>query len=467
MWRSFLYLGLLFASAVGAAEYTPLRLVADINPGYGSSAFIDFFAWKDQAWFIAVHEKNGKTAAALYCSDGSTKGTRRIKDVPWQRSGSMFDNPLVFEDRLYFQGPNVALGKGSRIWVTDGTEAGTNPISEDGKDVCNEFQPFLIGDRLVLSLHGNYEGHGLVALNLHTGMTETIAVPFDGWEDYTDGAMLNGAMLKLDLHGQAFWSIDGTKAGLKKLTLPGLPTFENDGGFHQLLAVPNGVLMIPNGSKSPLELWHTDGKTVAKLATWDRSNAEAHPHWFGRVGDCGVLLLGDHTRRCGIWSSDGNAAGSAVVLDSNPYKDASFSLPSARHPTPVVSGNRLFFTMDDGVHGVELWCTDGTKHGTHLVTDIALGGEDAEIFELFSLGEGHVLAQRKNAKSGGDLWITDGTEDGSRRLATFSRTVNISAALKDMILLVADSEQSGYELYALDVPSLPAPAVREASSGPP
>jgi ELWxxDGT repeat protein len=448
----------MLVTALTAAEPAKLRLVADLNAGPEGSGLTGFFEWNGKMWFRAASTQGGKTVWSLYATDGSMAGTQRIKDFPPQERGSIFDNPFVFENRLYFQGYNAALGKGSRVWVTDGTEAGTRPISEDGKDVCDEYKPVLIGDRLVLSLHGDYEGHGLVALNLHSRVTESIAVPFDGWEDYTDGAMLKGATIKLDLNGKALWSIDGTRAGLKKLVLPGLPTFSNDDSLNQFVSLPNGLLMLPNGQwRQPLELWYTDGKSVAKVAAWWPDNP-ASKLWFGRVGDLGMMLANDRTRRCGLWSSDGTVTGSKTILDSDPYKDASFSFSATPHPNPVVAGGRLFFVMDDGKHGLELWCSDGTKNGTHLVTDIALGNEDAEIFKLHPVADGRVLFQRKNATSDTDVWITDGSEVGSRRLASLKRWPDVVAVLNGIMLLVSENDQFGRELHALDIPELPMPS---------
>jgi len=46
---------------------------------------------------------------------------------------------------------------------------------------------------------------------------------------------------------------------------------------------------------------------------------------------------------------------------------------SPRHLTRVEE--QVFFTADDGIHGEELWITDGTAEGTHLVRDILVSGD--------------------------------------------------------------------------------------------
>ena len=70
-----------------------------------------------------------------------------------------------------------------------------------------------------------------------------------------------------------------------------------------------------------------------------------------------------------LWKSDGTAAGTVLVKNINP---TDFAYAGPRSLTAV--GGRLFFTADDGTHGRELWMSDGSRAGTVLVKNINPGG---------------------------------------------------------------------------------------------
>jgi len=74
-----------------------------------------------------------------------------------------------------------------------------------------------------------------------------------------------------------------------------------------------------------------------------------------------------------------------------------------------VLGDRLLFTALEAEHGVELWSTDGTSMGTHLVADLVPGPESSEIRSLVVHGELAYFTARMST-TGGDyqLWQTDG-----------------------------------------------------------
>jgi ELWxxDGT repeat protein len=87
-----------------------------------------------------------------------------------------------------------------------------------------------------------------------------------------------------------------------------------------------------------------------------------------------------------LWKSDGTAASTVLVKDINPMPTTTFAQAptgsdpvgwsSASYLTPL--NRTLFFNADDGVHGRELWKSDGTTAGTTMVLDIATGGASAE-----------------------------------------------------------------------------------------
>ena len=73
---------------------------------------------------------------------------------------------------------------------------------------------------------------------------------------------------------------------------------------------------------------------------------------------------------CELWTTEGIMDTTTMILDINPLGD---SLPgNALGFTSVAGpqGELIFFDADDGTNGRELWVTDGTTIGTHIVHDI-------------------------------------------------------------------------------------------------
>jgi ELWxxDGT repeat protein len=118
-----------------------------------------------------------------------------------------------------------------------------------------------------------------------------------------------------------------------------------------------------------------------------------------------------------LWKTDGTAAGTVMVKDINPDKESS-------DPTYLtVFNGELYFAADDGVDGNELWKSDGTEAGTVMVADIQPGSgydSNSQSFVPYSsnpsyltVAGGTLFFAANDGSNGVELWKTDGTEQGT------------------------------------------------------
>jgi ELWxxDGT repeat protein len=75
----------------------------------------------------------------------------------------------------------------------------------------------------------------------------------------------------------------------------------------------------------------------------------------------------------------------------------------------------VFFAADDGVHGQELWTSDGTEAGTVMVNDIR-PGEKGSHPALFAVIHGKAFFAANDGQHGNKMWMSDGTASGTRLL---------------------------------------------------
>jgi ELWxxDGT repeat protein len=79
---------------------------------------------------------------------------------------------------------------------------------------------------------------------------------------------------------------------------------------------------------------------------------------------------------------------------------------------------KLFFTADDGMHGDELWSSDGTASGTRLLKDIEPGSAGSKPRELTDV-DGTLLFTIHPGTDAGpyELWKSDGTARKTTKVA--------------------------------------------------
>lgn len=129
----------------------------------------------------------------------------------------------------------------------------------------------------------------------------------------------------------------------------------------------------------------------------------------------------DGTNGRELWVSDGTEAGTHIVKD---LQATGSGIPFP-HNFPVMTSHngKLYYFANDGEHGFEPWVSDGTENGTHLVRDIHAGpdGSTNPAFNPFFIrivpfGQ-RVVFRANDGVSGEELWVSDGTEQGTSLVA--------------------------------------------------
>lgn len=109
-----------------------------------------------------------------------------------------------------------------------------------------------------------------------------------------------------------------------------------------------------------------------------------------------------------LWKSDGTAAGTVLVKDIYPGRYSSFMAGNMAQLKEIV-----YFTANDGMHGEELWRSDGTAAGTQLVKDIYPGKAGSNARYLTPFG-GLLIFTADDGTNGSELWRSDGTAVGTQ-----------------------------------------------------
>lgn len=193
------------------------------------------------------------------------------------------------------------------------------------------------------------------------------------------------------------------------------------------------------------ELWRSDGTALGTFLLKDLcpglcgGRTLTAPEHAAALG-ANLLFSGDDgVHGAELWITDGTAAG------TDPVRDLRVGADSSSPSQMVAAGGQVFFTADDGLHGRELWRSDGTAKGTYLVRELAAGSDDSGITDVFAGGD-HLFFTVYGSSAEPGLWVSDGSADGTVRLAALdlaTTTLYKGRALRflpDGLLLFAAAE---------------------------
>lgn len=414
------------------------HLIKDLQGGSRSSNPRYMAALNGKVVFVATTDEAG---TELWSTDGTAEGTVMIKDLS-PGAGSIVPQyceragPLVF----FVTATNLQL------WRTDGTEAGTFPVTAE---FANVTEIEAVGDKVFFPAVTSAEGSELWVSDGTVAGTHLVKdiVPGSASSSIM-GMFAAGNRLvffpSTPEYGYEPWVSDGTSAGtvLAKDIYPG--PYSN---FDPRAAIAGGkVYFSASSPTSGWELWVSDGTVggtvlAADIAPGeDSSNPSSlagcptgvvfqaevggvrNAYFFGASGlskltnyglfdnfymfsslnagarVCFFSILPGETPNYSVWSTDGTTGGTALLRDHLRY----VNLLSA----PIGTGTML--NLDDGVVGQEPWITDGTAGGTALIKDINTGpGESAP--HVYTQAGGKLIFSADDGVHGVEPWVVEGS----------------------------------------------------------
>jgi ELWxxDGT repeat protein len=164
-----------------------------------------------------------------------------------------------------------------------------------------------------------------------------------------------------------------------------------------------------------------------------------------------LFALNDGMHGMELWATDGTAAGTRLVKDINPGSEDS------RIESLIAINGIAYFWANDGTNGLEIWRSDGSTAGTFIVANIIPDDRvvDGPIgFPLTVVGSNFYFVAN-DGQAGAELWRSDGTRIGTyllRNIAAGSTGSEIHdmTVLGSTLFFVADDGVNGLELWSSD-----------------
>ncbi|MGK2859752.1 MAG: ELWxxDGT repeat protein [Thermoanaerobaculia bacterium] len=420
-----------------------MRLVKDIAPPYVASSGIQFkLVDGARVLFTASALNSGQE---LWVTDGTTTGTRLIKDatpgtpgthfsthqraigldfvaaggfVYWRRSGEINQNFELWRTDGSASGSSLELTLGSgcgvapgldfaprswaapigddlffipatcsgRVWKFDSSTRTASPVTD-----FNATQLFKVNGRLVTVSDTE------IRVSDESGTFSSTSSQL--WTDarYIKAHEVDGGLALLTSNpGSELWLTDGTAAGTYRRA-----SFTNFSPSRILGATSTDVFFEDY-----------DDLLVVSIATGAITSIQVSEQILDGMplGDALIFSTIDGSlsnTMYSVWRSEGTPETTHAIRALGPG-------PLLTPPSFVRLGDKLVFVGTDPEHGGEPWVTDGTPDGTLPIADLYPGPTQSEA-KLVVLGSQLLIAAR-HEQFGHELWISDGLPSGDTRL---------------------------------------------------
>lgn len=397
----------------------------------GSGPEVVRFDWQDAPWV----------------TDGTALGTHPTAELPIRLCSN--GEWIELDHRLIY--PGVDDEKGCEPWVTDGTPAGTRRLRDLNPGSGSSFPVSFVGGRSDVYFTARDEFNRLQLWKTDGTTGGTVRVRTARPERPLNKAGILAAVGSRiyfvaddGVHGLELWKTDGNPATTQRVAdlTPGPASSQILFG----LAVGESLYFIARTAEAP------DGsvfRTTGTAASTVRIEGTSQTGFLSAFG--GRLLLE-------VNSADGDSSVLAISDGTAARPRTLFRLVRAPSSFPAdfaATSRGLLFTADDGVHGGEIWRTDGRPSGTRLLADLL--ADNAGLVtrpRLFSSRDG-VFISLLNFDPGPSVAWSDGGPEPPRILVDegglrFARGFVETAAGTSFFLDHGFTDPPGLDLWGSD-----------------
>lgn len=247
--------------------------------------------------------------------------------------------------------------------------------------------------------------------------------------------------------------------------MPQATQLANNEGL-QMLGLLNNNRAVFYSIKTSM-LWVTNGTAAGTVSFTNKVSVPATPECTVMNG---LLYFTGADAATGeeLWVTDGTDAGTHLVKDINP--GAASSSPADRL---LVFNNRIYFSGETGTGGREMWMSDGTAAGTVMIKDIVPGAGSSNqpaLYKATAAGN-YIYFVCNTTAEGEELWRTDGTAAGTVliqdiKTGPLSSTPIILGVYNNKLVFSAEDLLHGREPWMTDGTAAGTNLLKDIATGP-